>query len=67
VLRAVDVPLQVLLAGNTIHDSAQGIERIKAVVPSWRYRLCPDASHMLPCELPDEVCDSVRDFAREHG
>jgi pimeloyl-ACP methyl ester carboxylesterase len=67
VLRAVDLPVQVLLAGNTIHDSAKGIERMRAVVPSWRYQLWPDASHMLPCELPDEVCDSVRDFAREHG
>jgi hypothetical protein len=66
VLRAVDVPVQVLLAGNTIHDSAKGIERMRAVVPPWRYRLWPDASHMLPCELPDVICDGVRDFAREH-
>lgn len=65
-LRSVDVPVQVLLAGNTIHDSAKGIERIGAVAPSWRHRLWPDLSHLLPCELPDEVNDCIRDFARRH-
>jgi pimeloyl-ACP methyl ester carboxylesterase len=65
-LRSVDVPVQVLLAGNTIHDSAKGIDRIRAARPSWRYRFWPDASHMLPCEIPDEVTDCIRDFAREH-
>jgi pimeloyl-ACP methyl ester carboxylesterase len=64
-LLSVHRPVQVLLAGNnTVHDSAKGIERIRAVMPSWRHRLWPDASHMLPCEVPDEVNDCIRDFAR---
>lgn len=66
-LQEVDVPVQVLLAGNTIHDSTKGIERIRAVVPTWRHRLWPNATHMLPCEIPDDVNACIRDFAREHG
>jgi hypothetical protein len=65
-LRSVDVPVQGLLAGNTIHDSAKGIDRIRKVAPSWRYQLWRDASQMLPCELIDEVSASIRDFARDH-
>lgn len=65
-LRSVEVPVQVLLAGNTIHDSARGIERIRTVVPAWRYRLWPAASHALPCEVPDEVNACISHFAREH-
>jgi pimeloyl-ACP methyl ester carboxylesterase len=64
--RSVAVPVQVLLAGNTIHDSGKGIERIRAVVPAWRYRLWPAASHALPIEVPDEVNACIRGFAREH-
>jgi hypothetical protein len=54
------------LAGNTIHDSAKGIDRIRKVAPSWRYQLWRDASQMLPRELIDEVSASIRDFARDH-
>jgi hypothetical protein len=54
------------MAGKTIHDSAKGIERIRNVMPAWRYRLWPDASHMLPCEAADEVSDYIGDFARDH-
>lgn len=50
-LRSVRLPVQVLLAGNTVHDSAKGIQRIRAVAPDWQYRLWPDASHALPAEL----------------
>jgi pimeloyl-ACP methyl ester carboxylesterase len=66
-LRSVDVPVQVLLAGNTIHDSAKGIDRMRSVVPSWRYRVWPEASHMLPCELVDDVSACIRDFAQQHA
>lgn len=65
-LRSVPVPVQVLLAGNTIHDSGKGIERIRTVVPAWRHRLWPAASHALPWEVPDEVNACISDFAREH-
>ncbi|HET6733709.1 alpha/beta fold hydrolase [Mycobacterium sp.] len=66
-LRSVDVPVQVLLAGNTIHNSAKGIARLRSVVPSWRHRLWPDATHMLPCEAVDDVGACIRDFAQEHN
>lgn len=65
-LRAVEVPVQVLLAGNTIHDSAKGIDRLRSVASSWRYRLWGEASHMLPCEVVDEVSACIRDFSHEH-
>ncbi|WP_123025336.1 alpha/beta fold hydrolase [Mycolicibacterium stellerae] len=66
-LRSVDVPVQVLLAGNTIHDSAKGIDRMRSVVPSWRYRLWPEATHMLPCEAVEDVTACIRDFAQQHA
>lgn len=62
-LRSVDVPVQVLLAGNTIHDASKGIDRMHALVPHWRHHLWPDATHMLPCEEVDEVSTCIRDFA----
>jgi pimeloyl-ACP methyl ester carboxylesterase len=66
VLRSVDVPVQVLLAGNTVHDSRKGIARMRSVVPDWRHHLWPNASHALPVELPDEVNDYIRHFVTEH-
>jgi pimeloyl-ACP methyl ester carboxylesterase len=66
VLRAVQVPVQVLLAGNTIHDSEKAMQRIRSVVPSWRYELWPNASHALPAEVPDEVNAAIRGFVFEH-
>jgi pimeloyl-ACP methyl ester carboxylesterase len=65
-LRSVRLPVQVLLAGNTIHDSAKGLQRIQAVVPDWRHHLWPDASHALPAEIPDAVNACIRQFAIEH-
>jgi len=65
-LRSVGMPVQVLLAGNTIHDSEEGIDRIRKVAPAWRYRLWRDASHMLPCEAVGGVSACIRDLAQEH-
>lgn len=65
-LRSVHLPVQVLLAGNTVHNSDKGIRRIASVVPGWRYRLWPKATHALPAELPDEVNASIRQFVKEH-
>jgi len=66
VLRSVDVPVQVLLAGNTVHDSGKGVARMRSVVPDWRHHLWPNASHALPVELAGEVNDSIRRFVTEH-
>jgi pimeloyl-ACP methyl ester carboxylesterase len=65
-LRSVHLPVQVLLAGNTVHNSGKGIARMRSVVPDWRYYLWPNASHALPAELPDEVNDSIRRFVTGH-
>ncbi|MEW2482450.1 alpha/beta hydrolase [Mycobacterium sp. NPDC049093] len=65
VLRSVSIPSQVLLAGNTVHNSSKGLQRILAVVPDWEYQLWLDASHALPIELPDEVNASIRRFVIE--
>lgn len=62
VLRSVQLPVQVLLAGNTIHDSGKAIQRIQSVVPTWRYQLWPTASHALPAEVADEVNACIRQF-----
>lgn len=66
VLHSVDIPVQVLLAGKTVHDSEKAIERIRSVVPDWRCQLWANASHALPVELPDEVNTSIRRFISEH-
>lgn len=66
VLRSVHLPVQVLLAGNTVHDSKKGLERIQTVVPGWQYRLWPETSHALPAELPGEVNASIRQFVVDH-
>ncbi|MGE2724825.1 alpha/beta fold hydrolase [Mycolicibacterium pulveris] len=65
-LRSVKVPVQVLLAGDTVHDSDKGIQRIRSVVPAWRYHLWPNASHALPIEMADETNACIRQFAIEH-
>jgi pimeloyl-ACP methyl ester carboxylesterase len=65
-LRSVHLPVHVLLGGNTVHDSGQGVQRIQSVVPAWRYHLWPNASHALPAEVPDEVNASISQFVIEH-
>jgi hypothetical protein len=65
-LRSVHLPVQVLLASNTIHDSGKALERIQSVVPDWRYHLWPNTSHALPAEVPDEVNACIRQFVIEH-
>lgn len=66
-LQLIDLPVQVLLAGNTIHDSAKGIDRMRSVVPSWGHRLWPEATHMLPCEAVNDIVACIRDFAGAHA
>jgi hypothetical protein len=66
VLRSVHLPVQVLLAGNTVHDSWKGLQRMQTVVPDWRYRLWPNTSHALPAEVPDEVNARIRQFVIDH-
>ncbi len=65
-LRSVRVLVQVLLAGETVHDPNKGIQRMKSVVPGWRYHLWPNATHALPAEIPDEVNACIRQFVKEH-
>lgn len=66
-LHTIDVPVQVLLAGNTIHDSAKGIDRMRRAAPSWEHHLWPAATHMLPCEAVSDVAACIRGFARQHA
>jgi pimeloyl-ACP methyl ester carboxylesterase len=61
-LRSLHLPVQALLAGNTIHDSRKALERIHSVVPAWGYHLWPHASHALPAETSDEVNGCIRQF-----
>ncbi|VEG41377.1 alpha/beta hydrolase [Mycolicibacterium flavescens] len=66
-LRAVRVPVQVLLASDTVHDSTKAVQRIRSVVPHWPYRLWLNTSHALPAEVPDQVNACIRDFVIEHS
>jgi pimeloyl-ACP methyl ester carboxylesterase len=65
-LRSVHLPVQVLLAGNTVHDPGKAVQRIRSVMPTWQYRLWRHASHSLPAEVPDEVNACIRKFVIEH-
>lgn len=65
-LRSVHLPVQVLLAGNSVHESGKAVHRIQSVVPGWRHRLWPNASHALPAEIADEVNDCIRQFVIGH-
>lgn len=65
-LRSVDLPVQVLLAGNTVHDSAKAMRRLSTVVPEWRQHLLPNTSHALFAENPSEVNDHIRQFVVTH-
>jgi hypothetical protein len=62
------LPVQVPLAGNTVHDSTKRLQRIQAVVPDWRRHLWPNTSHALPAEIPDDVNVNacIRQFVIEH-
>lgn len=65
-LRSVDLPVQVLLAGRSIHDSQRAIQRLRSVVPAWRHQLWPLTSHALPAEAQAEVNACIRQFATEY-
>jgi hypothetical protein len=64
VLRSVPVPVGVLLAGDTVHDTHRAERRMSSVVPHWRRHVWPAAGHGLPAELPAEVNAVIRDIAR---
>lgn len=65
-LQSVEVPVQVLLAGRSIHNADKAIRRLDSVVPTWRHRLWPTASHLLPAEQPDTINACIREFVSEH-
>ncbi len=66
VLRSLDLPVQVLLASNTIHNSAKAIRRLASVVPKWQHHLLPNTSHALFAERPGEVNECIRQFVVTH-
>jgi len=66
-LRSIDLPVQVHLAGNTVHNSDKALKRIDKVLPAWRHRLWPNVSHALPAEIPNELNACIREFVIEHN
>lgn len=66
-LRSIGLPVQVLLAGNTVHNSDKALRRIEKVLPAWRHRLWPSVSHALPAEIPNELNACVREFVIGHN
>ncbi|MGE2728229.1 alpha/beta fold hydrolase [Mycolicibacterium vaccae] len=65
-LEAVSIPVQVLLAGTSVHDTVKAIERLTSVVPAWQIEVWPEAGHMLPVQFPDEVNARIRQFVAGH-
>jgi pimeloyl-ACP methyl ester carboxylesterase len=65
-LQSVHLPTQVLLAGDSIHNSERAIQRIQTTAPTWRLRLWPRASHALPAEAHAEVNACIRRLVTEH-
>lgn len=65
-LKLVDMPVQVLLAGNSIHNSEKAIQRIESAVPSWTHRLWPEASHALPAQNDTDIDACIRQFVTEN-
>ncbi|WP_230983512.1 MULTISPECIES: alpha/beta fold hydrolase [Mycolicibacterium] len=65
-LRSADLPVQVLLAGNSVHSSEKALRRLASVVPTWRCRLLPNDSHALFAENPSAVNGYIRQFAITH-
>ena len=47
VLRSVVLPVQVLLAGHSIHNSDMALARLDTVLPEWRHQLWPHASRFI--------------------
>ncbi|MCC9311328.1 alpha/beta hydrolase [Kitasatospora sp. RB6PN24] len=62
--RMGDVPSLFLLgARSAMHDSRQVADRIRALVPSARVEVVPDAGHALPTDRPDLVTDRILHLA----
>lgn len=65
-LQSVNIPVQVLLAGNSIHNAKKAIQRIESAVPAWTHQLWPGASHALPAENHTEINECIRRFVIEY-
>lgn len=64
-LRAVPVPVQVLLGGRSaLHDPQAVAARLAEVVPAWRTEIVPGTGHALPLEAPALVLDRIAGFTR---
>lgn len=62
-LRAVGVPVQVLLGERSAaHDARAVADRLAGVVPRWRVEVVPGAGHALPLDDVDLVLDRVLAF-----
>jgi pimeloyl-ACP methyl ester carboxylesterase len=62
-LRAVPVPVQVLLGERSaLHDSQAVAARLAEAVPAWRVEIVPDTGHALSIEAPELVIDRILDF-----
>ncbi|MGV0837049.1 alpha/beta fold hydrolase [Mycolicibacterium thermoresistibile] len=66
-LHSVELPVLVLLAGNSVDNSQKAIRRVQSVVPAWRVRLWPHASHARPAEAHAEVNACIRRLVAEHS
>jgi pimeloyl-ACP methyl ester carboxylesterase len=63
-LRAVSVPVQVLLGERSaLHDAQQVAARLATVLPRWRVEIVPGTGHALAIEAPQLVVERILGFA----
>lgn len=59
-LRAVPVPVQVLLGERSaLHDAQAVAARLAEAVPAWQVEIVPDTGHALSIEAPELVIDRI--------
>lgn len=66
-LRAVTVPILVVIAGRSIiHDPTKAAERARRLLPNATVEIWPSASHALNGEFPDRMASTINAFAALH-
>jgi pimeloyl-ACP methyl ester carboxylesterase len=62
-LQAIDVPVLMLVGDKeVVNNPLAALERAKLQIPDFEGCLIKEASHMLPFDQPQQVCDHILDF-----
>ena len=64
-LKGINVPVLMLVGyQEVVNDPRAALERGKSLIPDFEGCLIKEASHMLPYDQPQQVCDRILDFCR---